>query len=55
MPRFTHDDVEMAFLDEREGEPIVLVPGFASNKEVNWVAPGWVATLTRAGRLHLTQ
>jgi pimeloyl-ACP methyl ester carboxylesterase len=50
MPSFSHDDVELAFLDEGEGEPIVLVHGFASNKEVNWVFPGWVSTLTRAGR-----
>jgi pimeloyl-ACP methyl ester carboxylesterase len=50
MPRFTHNGVEIAFLDEGEGEPIVLVHGFASNKEANWVAPGWVTTLTRAGR-----
>src|SRR5271156_3224776 len=50
MPRFSHDGVELAFLDEGEGEPIVLIHGFASNKEVNWVSPGWVLTLTRAGR-----
>ena len=48
--RFTHGNVEIAFLDEGEGEPVVLIHGFASNKEVNWVAPGWVSTLTRAGR-----
>jgi pimeloyl-ACP methyl ester carboxylesterase len=50
MPHFTHGEVEIAYLDEGEGEPIVLVHGFASNKEVNWVYPGWVSTLTRAGR-----
>jgi pimeloyl-ACP methyl ester carboxylesterase len=50
MPQFMHDGVEIAFLDEGQGEPIVLVHGFASNKEVNWVAPGWVTTVTRAGR-----
>jgi len=50
MPSFHHGSVEIAFLDEGEGEPIVLVHGFASNKEVNWVNPGWVLTLKRAGR-----
>jgi pimeloyl-ACP methyl ester carboxylesterase len=50
MKRFRHDDVEIAFLDEGEGEPMVLVHGFASNAEVNWVHPGWMTTLTRAGR-----
>jgi pimeloyl-ACP methyl ester carboxylesterase len=50
MTSFSNGDVEIAFLDEGTGEPIVLVHGFASNKDVNWVAPGWVETLTRAGR-----
>lgn len=50
MPRFTHHGVEIAFLDEGQGDPVVLVHGFASNKEVNWVAPSWVTTLVRAGR-----
>jgi pimeloyl-ACP methyl ester carboxylesterase len=48
--KFSTGPVELAYLDEGDGEPIVLVHGFASNKEVNWVHPGWVATLTRAGR-----
>jgi len=50
MAKFYNGDVEIAFLDEGEGEPIVLVHGFASTKEINWVNPGWVSTLTRAGR-----
>src|SRR5580700_6111065 len=48
--KFSAGLVEIAYLDEGEGDPIVLVHGFASNKEVNWMSPGWVATLTRAGR-----
>jgi pimeloyl-ACP methyl ester carboxylesterase len=47
---FTNGPVEIAFLDEGEGDPIVLVHGFASNNEANWVAPGWVSTLVAAGR-----
>ncbi|MGN6461655.1 MAG: alpha/beta fold hydrolase [Pseudolabrys sp.] len=47
---FQHGPVEIAFLDHGEGEPIVLVHGFASNKEANWINPSWVSTLTAAGR-----
>ncbi len=50
MPSFRQGLVDLAFLDEGRGEPIVLIHGFASTKEVNWVQPGWVDTLTRAGR-----
>jgi pimeloyl-ACP methyl ester carboxylesterase len=47
---FTSGDAEIAYLDAGAGAPIVLVHGFASTKETNWVAPGWVDTITRAGR-----
>jgi pimeloyl-ACP methyl ester carboxylesterase len=50
MPSFRNGSVEIAYLDEGEGDPIVLVHGFASNKNVNWVYPGWVSELTKAGR-----
>ncbi len=50
MPSFHHGDVEIAYLDEGEGEPIVLVHGFASSKNVNWVYPTWVSELKKNGR-----
>lgn len=50
MTSFDSDGVEIAYLDEGEGEPILLIHGFASNIATNWVDTGWVATLTRAGR-----
>jgi pimeloyl-ACP methyl ester carboxylesterase len=50
MPNFSNGPVEIVFLDEGAGEPIVLVHGFASTKDVNWVGPSWTGTLTRAGR-----
>ena len=50
MQSFQHDDVEIAYLDEGEGEPIILVHGFASSKNVNWVYPTWVSELRKGGR-----
>src|SRR5262245_26333644 len=50
MPNFNHVDVEIAYLDEGEGDPIVLVHGFASTKNVNWVYPTWVSELRKDGR-----
>ena len=50
MASFKRGEIEIAYLDEGEGEPIVLVHGFASTKEVNWAQPGWVAALTRVNR-----
>ena len=50
MPTFKNGAVEIAYLDEGEGDPIILVHGFASTKEVNWAMPGWTTTLRRDGR-----
>jgi pimeloyl-ACP methyl ester carboxylesterase len=50
MPSFHNDTVEIAYLDEGEGDPILLVHGFASSKNVNWVYPAWVSELKKVGR-----
>lgn len=50
MQTFDSDGIRIAYLDEGEGEPILLIHGFASNITINWVDTGWVRTLTRAGR-----
>lgn len=40
---------EIAYLDEGEGYPIVLIHGFASTASVNWLGTGWIKTLSDAG------
>jgi pimeloyl-ACP methyl ester carboxylesterase len=50
MPSFHNGAVEIAYLDEGEGDPILLVHGFASSKNVNWVYPTWVSELKKDGR-----
>ena len=50
MPSFDNGAVEIAYLDEGEGDPILLVHGFASTKNVNWVYPTWVSELRKNGR-----
>src|SRR5260370_758454 len=50
MPSFHNGAIEIAYLDEGEGDPIVLVHGFASTKNVNWVYPTWVSELKKNGR-----
>jgi len=52
---FTSGAVEIAYLDAGEVDAVVLSHGFASNKEVNWLHPGWIATLTRFGRPAITR
>jgi pimeloyl-ACP methyl ester carboxylesterase len=49
MKHFFHDGFHLAYLDRGVGDPVLLIHGFASTHHVNWVAPGWVKTLSDAG------
>lgn len=46
---FEHDGLDLAYFDVGEGEPVLLIHGFASTAAVNWVHPGWLKTLGEAG------
>ena len=49
MQFFTHDGFDLAFLDKGDGDPVLMIHGFASSHFVNWVSPGWFKTLNDAG------
>lgn len=51
MPYFDSDGVRLhyAVSGPEQGRPIVLVHGFASDYELNWVGSRWQETLTGAG------
>lgn len=53
LPTFDSDGVTLFYLDEEEGEsrklPVLLIHGFASNIEMNWLATSWVRDLKAAG------
>jgi pimeloyl-ACP methyl ester carboxylesterase len=49
MQHFDSDGVEIAYIDQGSGEPVLLIHGFASNVPMNWEGPGWICTLAGAG------
>ena len=49
MKSFKSDGVEIAYIDEGAGDPVLLIHGFASNHRVNWIDTGWVKFLTGNG------
>jgi pimeloyl-ACP methyl ester carboxylesterase len=47
--KFNSAGVEIAYQQWGEGLPVLLIHGFASNRNVNWVETGWVRALAAAG------
>jgi pimeloyl-ACP methyl ester carboxylesterase len=51
MPFFkSHDGTEINYIDEGNGDPVVLVHGFAASIQNNWRAPGVIDAIVAAGR-----
>jgi len=50
MPEIISDGLRLVYYDRGEGDPVLLVHGFASNARVNWISTGWVDTLAADGR-----
>lgn len=44
-----NDELELSYVERGEGETILLVHGFASTKEINWVNTGWTKLLAHSG------
>lgn len=48
---FDSDGVMLRYEEWGDGEPIVLVHGFAASLHTNWVAPGWIDLLSPIRRV----
>lgn len=46
---FQSDALRIAFTDQGDGDPVLLIHGFASNIRTNWADPGWISLLKREG------
>jgi len=48
---FHHNDFKLAYRQSGnlEGEPVLLIHGFASSSLINWVSTGWFDVLNKAG------
>ena len=49
MQKYNSAGVEISYVDEGAGSPVLLIHGFASNHRVNWVGTGWTKFLRDAG------
>jgi pimeloyl-ACP methyl ester carboxylesterase len=48
---FSSDGVDIAYIVAGQGDPILLIHGFASSTAVNWGSTGWIEALVADGRL----
>jgi pimeloyl-ACP methyl ester carboxylesterase len=46
---FRHDGFDIALSDVGEGDPVLLIHGFASSAKVNWISTGWTSFLQESG------
>ncbi len=49
MDSFQAGGVEIAYIAEGEGDPVLLIHGFASNARANWIDTRWMAFLASSG------
>ncbi len=49
MHTYESDGLHLAYDDDGDGYPIILLHGFAADRRNNWKLTGWTRTLTRAG------
>lgn len=49
VPSFLSNGIAIAYETYGDGPPVLLIHGFASSGQVNWVATGWVDVLVKAG------
>jgi pimeloyl-ACP methyl ester carboxylesterase len=54
MPSFDSNGISIAYESHGEGAPVLLIHGFGSSGQINWVATGWVETLVAAGYRAIT-
>jgi pimeloyl-ACP methyl ester carboxylesterase len=47
--QYQSDGLALTYRDEGKGPAVLLIHGFASNFDTNWVKPGWTKTLVDAG------
>ena len=50
MPYFSRAGIDIAYVDEGEGQPVLLIHGFGSDTAKCWRSTGWIDLLRGAGR-----